>query len=73
MHICPDTGAATPLLPLTTSPSVRAWLQRLGPVSAGPPPVHIVKHALYLGLGHVKLFRKKGSRRTSTAAMVRAA
>ena len=56
-----QTGVATPVLPLTSSPSVGAWVSKLGPVSGGTPPVYVPGHDIFLGLAHVKLWKKKGS------------
>ena len=64
-----ETGEATPVFPVSSSPSVRAWSDKLGPISGGPPSVHLPAHGVYLGLAHVKLFRKKGGA-TSTSSMV---
>ena len=63
------TGACTPVLPLSSSRGVQAWLDQLGPVSGGPPSVYLAGHGVYLGLAHVKLWKKKG-RGTATSAMI---
>ena len=64
-----QTGVATPVLPLTSSPSVGAWVSKLGPVSGGTPPVYVPGHDIFLGLAHVKLWKKKGSK-TATSTMM---
>ena len=65
-----ETGLATPLFPITSSPAVRAWLERLGPVSGGTPAVYVAGADLFLALAHVKRFAKRGSSRTATSATV---
>ena len=63
------TGACTPVLPLSSSRGVQAWLDQLGPISGGPPSVYVAGHGVYLGLAHVKLWKKQG-RGTATSAMI---
>ena len=63
------SGVATPLLPLSTSEAASAWVRKLGPVSGGAPAVHLPGEGLFIGLAHVKLHRKKGSR-SATHEMV---
>ena len=47
----------------------KAWLDQLGPISGGPPSVYVAGHGVYLGLAHVKLWKKQG-RGTATSAMI---
>jgi hypothetical protein len=68
LSVNPDTGESTPLLPLTSSPALSVWVERLGPVSGGTPAVELVAHGVFLALAHVKLFKKKGTR-TATSSM----
>ena len=58
-----------PVLPMTSSLAVQAWVEKLGPVSGGTPAVELPGHGVFLALGHVKLFKKKGSR-TATSKMM---
>ena len=64
-----QTGVGTPLLPMSSSPAVRAWVDKLGPVSGGAPAVELRALGIYLGLAHVKLFKKKGAK-TATSKMM---
>jgi len=64
-----ETGEGTPLLPLTSSPAMRAWVDKLGPVSGGTPAVELRDLNVFLALAHVKLFKKKGAR-TATSKMM---
>ena len=54
---------------MTSSPAVRAWVDKLGPVSGGTPAVELRTYGLFLALGHVKLFKKKGGK-TATSTMM---
>ena len=63
------SGRGAPVLPMTSSPAVQAWVEKLGPVSGGTPAVELPGHGVFLALGHVKLFKKKGSR-TATSKMM---
>ena len=63
------TGVCSPVLPLTSSAGVQAWLNKLGPTSGGPPSVLLPGEDLFLGLAHLKLWKKKGAR-TATSSMV---
>ena len=44
-------------------------MQKLGPISGGPPSVYLPLHDIFLGMAHVKLWKKKGVR-TASSAMV---
>ena len=69
LSVDPSTGVGTPLLPITSSPAVAAWVRRLGPVSGGTPAVELPGRCIFLALAHVKLFKKKGTR-TATSSMM---
>ena len=61
-------GDGTPVLPMTSSAATSAWVRKLGPVSGGTPAIELHGSGVFLALGHVKLFRKKGAR-TGTSSM----
>lgn len=69
LSLNPATGVSTPVLPLSSSPGVRTWINKLGPVSGGPPSVLLPDHGIYLGMAHVKLWKKKGSSTASSKMM----
>ncbi|KAL1525956.1 hypothetical protein AB1Y20_020782 [Prymnesium parvum] len=64
-----ETGISAPLLPITSSPDVAHWIDVLGPVSGGAQSVYVPQYGVFLGMAHVKLFKKKGPR-TATSHMM---
>ena len=69
LRVDAERALGSPVLPLTTSPAARAWVSKLGPISGGTPAVALRSLGLYLALGHVKLFKKKGHRTATSSKL----